>query len=88
MKLKESVVITSVDDYFVLVDTSPNDDRFNGIIKLNKSGKTMCDFLLKDITYEQLVNEMLNVYDVEKSVIENDINNTINKLKEINLIIL
>ena len=35
MKLKDSIVITDIDDYYVLVDWSAGDDRLNGLIKPN-----------------------------------------------------
>lgn len=87
MKLKDGVVITSVNNTYVLVDTSSNDKRFNGIIKLNDTGKAMCDFLNEELSFEELVNKMLEKYDVEKDILEKDINNTLEKLKEKNIVI-
>lgn len=87
MKLKDGVVITNVDNSYILVDTSSNDDRFNGIIKLNDTGKAMCDFLNEDLSFEELVNKMLEKYDVEKDVLEKDISNTLEKLKEKGIVV-
>lgn len=87
MRLKDSVVITNVDDYYVLVDSSASDDRFNGMVKLNETSKSICDYLLTDIEYDDLVESMLNEYNVERQVLEKDIKNALDKLRSINLII-
>ena len=87
MKLKDSIIITSVDDYYVLVDTSLSNDRFNGVVKLNETGKVMCNFLKEDINFNELMKRMNDVYNGDYKEIENDVRNTLNKLKDIDLII-
>lgn len=86
MKIKETVVITKIDNYYVLVDTSTNNDRFNGVIKLNETGKALCELLSQDLDFNQLVDKMSELYDVDRSQLEKDITKTIEALKEVKMI--
>lgn len=86
MKIKDTAVITKIDNYYVLVDTSTNNDRFDGVIKLNETGKALCEFLSQDLDFNQLVDKMSELYDADRSQLEKDITKTIEALKEVKMI--
>ena len=64
MKLKESIVINSVADDFVAIDTKIADNRFNGMVKLNKTAKDILEILKNDISEEDLLKCLAKKYDV------------------------
>ena len=56
--------------------------RYRGVMSLNESAKDMMEFLREDITEEQLVQKMLETYDVPEEQLRHDVAELIQKLRE------
>ena len=54
---------------------------FSGVITLNEVGSFIWKQLEKDTTKEEVLNNLLAEYDVDKATAESDIDEFINKLK-------
>ena len=87
MKLKDGLVITPINDKYVLVDTGVISPRFNGIIKLNDTSKFIVELIKKeDLSMEQIINKVLEKYEGDESIIRNSVIKTIEQLEKVNLI--
>lgn len=86
MKLKETCVISKVNDEYVLVDSDNSDDRFNGLIKVNETTKDIIETFMIECEKEEAINRLLEIYDVSYELLEKDVDNVIEKLKSVNLI--
>lgn len=87
MKIKDSVVITKVDNEYILIDTSQDSSKFDGIVKLNETGNTVCSLLKEDLSFDMLIDKMLEIYEGNRKEIGEDVNKTLDILKEINILI-
>ena len=86
MKLKESLIINQIDGKYVLVDGDLEDTRFNGLIKTNETGKDIIEMLMKGVdNTDQIVKQMMAIYDVSEDKLNKDINTIIIELKKANL---
>lgn len=77
MKLKSNYVIKQVLDSNLLIDINSN---FDGVIKLNKTSKIICECIQKNMKVSEIVDELSKKYNVDKKVLEKDVNEFINKM--------
>ena len=81
MKLKEEYVLEKIANKWVVIDTNAKSINFNKMLVINDTGRFIFKKLEKDISKDELVNELIKYYDVEKQNAIKDIDNFI---KEIN----
>lgn len=86
MKVKSSVIVSEIDDAYILVDADPSKDRFNGMIRLNLTSKRIIELLRDDISLDELVTKLLEIYNVQEEVIRKDLSQVLDKLKSVNLL--
>ena len=60
--------------------------EFNGVINLNETGAFLWKILQEGATEEQLLNALLEEYEVEKELAEKDVKAFVAKLTEAKLI--
>jgi len=65
MKLKYSFVTNEVADKIVAVAIGDDMAKFNGFIKMNKTGAEIFNFLKDEISMENLIAEMAKLYPEE-----------------------
>ena len=85
MKIKEGFLIRKVASQYVVMPCN-NDINFNGMISLNESGAFLFNLLKENITKDDLLQAMLNEYDVSKEVALNDIEKFLKVLQDNNLL--
>lgn len=85
MKLKEGLIISKINDGYVLVDSSALNDRFNGIIKLNEATKNIIEQFMNDTSIDDVVNKLLDEYDTTYDILYKDVSNVVEQLESINL---
>lgn len=84
MKLKEGFVTYEISgDHFTV---PAGDQSFNGLIKSNKTAAEVIEMLKKDTTAEEITKALFEKYDAPEEVIRKDVDNIINKLREIGAI--
>ena len=87
MKIKSNYVIKTIGEEIVVVPIKDEAVRFNGIITLNKTGKFLFQSLQdKPLTKEELLEIVLDKYDVEKDVALKDLEAFLNVCKENDLL--
>ena len=86
MKIKDGFILREVLGKTVVVAVGKRVKEFNGIINLNSSSAFLWRALSEDVTEEQLVQKLLEEYEVEEGVARRDVSLFIEKLKEAKLI--
>lgn len=82
MKIKDDFALRKVADFYVVVPVNSLTLDFNGVINLNETGAFLFEQLQKGIEKEELVEKMLDEYDVTREKASADIDLFINKLKD------
>ncbi len=70
----------------VIVTVGDATKKLNGIISLNEQATLIFKCIDKGFSKDEIVKEMLKVYDVEESVVARDVEKTISTFKEIGAI--
>jgi len=86
MKIKDGFILREVADSYVVVTVGEAVKSFNGVINLNETGALLWKTLEKGAQEKDLVDALLNEYDVERELAENDVKLFIKKLTEAGLI--
>lgn len=87
MRLKESVIISELDDGYVAIDSEISDKRFNGMVKLNSSAKIILDILKEDKNEEELLDLYAKKAESDVLEIKENVLDIVEKLKGINYIV-
>ena len=81
MKIKQGFVVRSIAGESVVVALGAASRNFNGIIKLNETGRFLWDILATGATVEELEAKMLEEYDVDPAVARADIESFVGSLR-------
>ncbi len=82
MKIKDGFMLRKVGGQYVVVALGEASRSFNGIIRLNESGKFLWEQLSSDKTPEQLCAALLDEYDVTPEQAQSDVAAFTEKLKK------
>lgn len=83
MKLKYEFAINQLCGTWCAV---PVGNQYQGVISLNESAADMMKYLSEDISEEDLVQKMLNEYDVPEQYLRKEVHEFIEKLKAENVL--
>ena len=86
MKIKNGFMLRKVGEQNVVVAIGEASRSFNGIIRLNDSGKYLWEKLSDETTEEQLLTDMLNDYEIDEATAKADINRFIDSLKKADIL--
>lgn len=86
MKIKEDFLLRKVADSYVVVPVNSMTLDFNGIINLNETGAFLFELLQKGAEKQDLLDRMLEEYEVAPEKAEVDIDNFIQKVKEADIL--
>ena len=87
MKIKNGFVAKEIAGQYVVVALGQASKIFNGIIKLNESGKFFWDMLVKGAEKEDLVKALLEEYEgVDEATATADIDRFIGELRGANIL--
>ena len=81
MKIKQGFVVRSIAGESVVVALGAASKNFNGIIKLNDTGRFLWDILAVGATFEELQVKMIEEYDVAPDVAKADIEKFVDSLR-------
>ena len=82
MKIKSDFILRKVADSYVVVPVGKLTLDFNGIINLNETGAVLFELLQKGAEREDLIEKMLEEYEVSPEKAASDIDIFIQKVKE------
>lgn len=86
MKINEGFVLTSVAGSDLIVATGNATKTLNGYITINQTARVMWDMLEKECSQEDLVNAILEKYDVDRAIAERDVAAFVKKLLDAGVI--
>ena len=86
MKIKNGFLLRKVGEQNIVVAIGDESRDFNGIIRLNETGRFLWEKLQSETTEKNLVSAMLLEYDINEATAENDTADFIESLKEANLL--
>lgn len=81
MKLKEQYCIQQVADSYMAMAMSNEGGAQNRVIRLNKTSKDIFDMLKEDITEDEIVQRMMQLYEVEESVVRKGVQQLVAQLQ-------
>ena len=82
MKIKSDFILRKVADSYVVVPVGKLTLDFNGIINLNETGAFLFELLQKGAEREDLIEKILEEYEVSPEKAASDIDIFIQKVKE------
>lgn len=80
-KKSENIVFRKIADEYILVPIRNNVGDLQNIYTLNEVGARIWELIDGEKALEQILNELLNEYEVEKGVIEKDLDIYIKQLE-------
>ncbi len=83
MKLKDGFILTEIGDEHILVPASET-AHYGHVVRMNDTAAFIVEQLRKDVSREQIVDALLDQYEVEKSEAEQNVNEIIEKMRSIN----
>lgn len=86
MRIKEDYVLKTVGKQFIVVPVGKEAVKFQGMITLNPTAKFLFELLKDEKNEQQLTEELMNHYDVDKEVAQRDVLAFIETLKKHHLL--
>ena len=86
MKIKSGFVVREIAGQSIVVALGEASKVFNGIIKLNETGRVMWDILSQGAQKEDVINKILSEYDIDRETVEKDVDSFVTTLKENNIL--
>ena len=86
MKIKPGFIIRELAGEYVVVALGEASKIFNGIIKLNDTGKFMWEKLAIGCEKEEIIQAILQEYDVDHAQVEADLDQFIKTLEGANIL--
>lgn len=86
MKLKEGIVLGSVDGQDFAIATGKLSEKFHGIINNNPTADYIFKLLEKEQTEDSIVSAMCEKYDASESVIRADVKEVIAQLEKLGIL--
>ena len=86
MKIKKGFIVREIAGECVVVALGDASKIFNGIIKLNETGKILWEFLAKGCEKEDAVAAILKEYEVDRETVEADFDRFVEILKGANIL--
>lgn len=81
MKVKEGYILKNVAGENIVIATGEARLSFNGIITFNEVGAEVFTRLDGTHTVDQIAQEIASLYNAPKDIIEKDVNNLIEKMR-------
>jgi hypothetical protein len=82
MKIRKEFVLREIAGDYIIIPTGKTVLEFNGLITVNEVGVSLWNMLQNEVSFEELVQGILEEYDVEESVAREDIQEFLDKLIE------
>lgn len=82
MRVKDGFVLHNIGEEYMAVATGEAAENFNGIVRSNETAAYIFELLQQETTEEAIVDAMCEKYEAERSVIEKDVANIIEKMRE------
>ena len=86
MKIRSGFVVREIAGQSVVIALGDAGKIFNGLIKLNETGRLIWDMLAKGAEREEIVDALVEAYDVDRAVLAQDCDAFLQRLQENNIL--
>lgn len=86
MELKKKFVLRNIVGETILVPIGQNNEAFNGLITINELGKFIWENIESSKDEDELLQKILDEYEVEKEVAKADLDEFLQMLKDAEII--
>ena len=86
MKIKEGFVVREIAGQSVVIALGAATKNFNGMIKLNETGRIIWDMLSEGKDKEDIVKRITDEYDIDSKTVTGDVESFINTLQGANIL--
>lgn len=73
MRVEKDFILREIAGDYIIIPTGKTVLEFNGLITVNEVGVSIWNMLQEDVTLEEIVQGILDEYDVEESVAKEDV---------------
>ena len=80
MRITKEFVLREIAGDYIIIPTGKTVFDFNGLITLNEVGVSLWKMLQNEVTFDELVQGVLDEYDVEPAVAREDIQEFLDQL--------
>lgn len=81
MKIKEGFLLREIAGNHVVVPIGEATLDFNGMMSLNETGAFLFEKLIEGASEEQLIEDLMSTYDVERELAKKDVEDFIRKVE-------
>lgn len=81
MRLKDGFITYNTGDENLLVATGEAGKSFNGIVRNNETAAFIAELLKNEITEDEIVNKILEEYDVDEKTARKDVKKLLDTFK-------
>ena len=82
MRIKDGFVVRDIMGQCVVVATGEASETFQGMIKLNETGKVIWESVANGMSEEEIVNLIVSEYDVDKDHAQGSVEKFITDIKD------
>ena len=83
MRVDKEFVLREIAGDYIIIPTGKTVLEFNGLVTVNEVGVSLWKMLQNEVTFDDLVNGILEEYDVEEAVAREDIREFLDKIIEL-----
>lgn len=87
MKIKDGFIIRRIVDEILIVPVGARIADFNGLVSINETGMDLWEALQQDVTEKQLIDVLLENYEVDETTAAKDVNSFLDVLRNNNLLV-
>jgi hypothetical protein len=87
MKLKYDFSVREIVGEYVMVPLGKGALEFSGMISTSETGALLVEALKQDVTREDLLQKILDEYDVDLPTANEDLDEFLNQLRKLNILI-
>ena len=80
MKIDKNFVLREIAGEYIIIPTGRTALEFNGLITVNEVGMELWKMLQDDVTFDNLLNGILEEYDVDENAAREDIQEFLDRL--------
>ncbi len=81
MKIKEGFVVREIAGQSIVIALGEASKNFNGMIKLNETGRIIWDMLGTGAERDEIIEKILEEYDIDRDTVSADVDKFIDTLK-------
>lgn len=86
MKIDKQFILRKIAGDYVIIPTGKTALEFNGMITVNEQGAFLWQQLFGETTEEQLVDALLNEYDVDRQTAQEDVSEFLQVLRHYDIL--